>query len=56
MVFTTTDNINWKDVQRKNVVSSVDMSRLRALWQNTVQKPTHRTTQTHVEHHDATDN
>jgi len=26
-------NINWKDVQRKNVVNNVDMSILRALWQ-----------------------
>jgi len=26
--------INWRDVQRKNVVNNVDMSRLRAPWQN----------------------
>ena len=29
-----TDNINWKDVQTKNVVNNVDMSCLRAPWQN----------------------
>jgi len=28
-------NINWRDVQRKNVVNIVDMSSLRALWQVT---------------------
>ena len=27
-------NINWRDVQRKNVVNNVDMSSLRAPWQN----------------------
>jgi len=27
-------NINWRDVQRKNVVNNVDMSSLRASWQN----------------------
>jgi len=27
-------NINWTDVQKKNVVNNVDMSSLRALWQN----------------------
>ena len=27
-------NINWRDVQIKNVVNSVDMSSLRASWQN----------------------
>jgi len=27
-------NINWRDVQRKNVVNNVDMSNLRAPWQN----------------------
>jgi len=27
-------NINWRDVKRKNVVNNVDMSSLRAPWQN----------------------
>ena len=27
-------NINWRDVQIKNVVNNVDMSSLRAPWQN----------------------
>jgi len=27
-------NINWRDVQTKNVVNNVDMSCLRAPWQN----------------------
>ena len=27
-------NINWRDVQIKNVVNNEDMSRLRAPWQN----------------------
>ena len=26
-------NINWRDVQRKNVVNNVDMSSVRAPWQ-----------------------
>jgi len=29
-----TNNINWRDVQRKNVVNNVDKSSLRAPWQN----------------------
>jgi len=28
------DNINWRDVQIKNVVNNVDMSSLKAPWQN----------------------
>jgi len=28
------DNINWRDVQRKNVVNNADRSSLRAPWQN----------------------
>ena len=28
------NNINWRDVQTKNVVNNVDMSNLRAPWQN----------------------
>jgi len=27
-------NINWRDVQSKNVVNNVDMSSLRAPWKN----------------------
>jgi len=42
-------NINWKDVQRKNVVNNVDMSSLRTPWQNDTykNKPTenHKNTQ-----------
>ena len=44
-------NINWRDVQRKNVVINVDMPSLRASWPKTT---TNRTTQKHVEHQDAT--
>ena len=48
--------INWRDVQTKNVVNNVDMSSLRAPWQNgPYKKLTQRTTQKHVQHHDATD-
>jgi len=48
-------NINWRDVQRNNVVNNVDMSSLRAPEQNdTHKKPIHMTTQKHVEHQDAT--
>ena len=44
-------NLNWK-----NVVNNVDMSSLRAPWQNgKYKKPTHRTKQKHVEHQNATD-
>jgi len=39
-------NINWRDVQTKNVVNNVDMSCLRAPWQKwPVQKLTQGTTQ-----------
>ena len=34
-------NINWTDVQRKNVVNNVDMSSLRAPWQNGPYKNQH---------------
>jgi len=34
-------NINWSDVQRKNVVNNVDMSSLRAPWQNGPYKSKH---------------
>jgi len=34
-------NINWSDVQRKNVVNNVDMSSLRAPWQNSPYKNKH---------------
>jgi len=27
-------NINWRDVQKKNAVNKVDMSSLKAAWQN----------------------
>ena len=32
--FAKSYNINWRDVQTKNVVNNVDMSCLRAPWQN----------------------
>jgi len=34
-------NINWSDVQRKNVVNNVDLSSLRAPWQNGPYKNKH---------------
>ena len=48
-------NINWRDVQRKNVVNNVD---LYVKFRGTITKwpvqiITHRTTQKHVEHQDA---
>jgi len=53
----TCTNINERDVQRKNVLNNVD---LYVKFKGTVtkwpvQKLTHRTTQKHVEHQDATD-
>ena len=30
----TKPNINWRDVQTKNIANNVDMSCLRAPWQN----------------------
>ena len=50
-----TFNINWRDVQRKNVANNVDMISLRAPWQNGLYEKKNRTTQKHVEHQDATD-
>jgi len=50
-----THNINWRDVQRKYVVNKIDMSSLSTMTKWLVHKPTHRTTQKHVEHQDATD-
>jgi len=32
---------NWRDIQRKNFVNNVDMSRLRAPWQNGLYKNYH---------------
>ena len=34
-------NIIWRDAQRKNVVNNVDMSSLRAPWQNSPYKNQH---------------
>jgi len=54
-------NINWRDVQRKNVVNNVHVARYVKFKGNMtkwpVQKITHRTTQKHVDlqHHDTTD-
>jgi len=50
-------NINWRDVNRKNVVNNVDTMYVMIKGTMTkwpVQKPTNRTTQTHVEHQNAT--
>jgi len=50
--------INWRNVQRKNVVNNVDIKYVKLKGTMTkwpVQKPTHRTTQKHVEHYDVTD-
>ena len=51
--------INWRHIQRKNVVNNVDMSSFMAPWQNGPHKNPHRnthiTTQKHVEHQHATD-
>jgi len=45
-----------KRCSKTNVVNNVDMSSLReTMTQWPVQNPSHRTTQKHVEHHDATD-
>ena len=41
-------NINWRDIKRKNVVHIVDMSSLRAPWQNGPYK------NQHTEHHKKT--
>jgi len=41
-------NINWRDVQRKDIVNNVDMSSLRASWQNAarIKTNTHNNTET----------
>ena len=45
-----------KRCSKTNVVNNVDMSSLReTMTQWPVQNPSHKTTQKHVEHHDATD-
>jgi len=36
-----TFNINWRDVQRKNVANNVDMISLRAPWQNGLYEEKH---------------
>jgi len=41
-------NINCRDVQRKNVVNNVEMSSLRAPWQNDLYKNKH--TEQHKKH------
>jgi len=41
MSFMKHDIINWSDVQRKNFVNNVDMSSLRAPWQNGLYKNQH---------------
>jgi len=48
------NDINWRDVKRKNVVNDVDMSSLRAPWQNGPYENKH-SEQQHVERQDATD-
>jgi len=47
--------INWRDVQRKNVVNNVDMPSLRAPWQNGLFETNTQNNTKHVEHPDATD-
>ena len=49
-----TDNINGRDVQRKNVVNNVDKSTLWAPWQNGPYKNTQNITK-HGVYKDATD-
>jgi len=47
--------INWRDVQRKNVVNSVDRSSLRVPWPNVPYKrQTHKTAQKRAEKQDVT--
>jgi len=49
-------NINWNDVQRNNIVNNVDLSRLRASWQNVPYKNKHtQQHHNHAETQDATD-
>jgi len=49
-------NINWRDVQRKNVVNYVDMTVFKGTMTKwPVQKQTHRPAQKHTEHRVATD-
>jgi len=47
--------MNWRDVQRKNVVNNVDVKFKGTISKWPVQILTHRMTQKHVQHHDATD-
>ena len=48
--------INWRDVQRKNVVKKCRYVKFKGtVTKRPVQKPSHKTTKKkHVEHHDAT--
>ena len=56
MLYVDKININWRDVQTKNVVNNVDMSCLTAQWQKWhVHKLTQGTTQKLLQHYDATD-
>ena len=50
-------NINWKDGQRKNVVNNADVTFKTTMtkWPVNKKKHTHRTTQNHADHQDATD-
>jgi len=48
-------NINWRDVQTKNVVNNVGMSCLRAPWQKARTKTNTRDDTNLLQHHDATD-
>ena len=41
------NNINWRDVKRKNGLNNVDMSSLRALWQNDPYKKKQKKTERH---------
>jgi len=50
-------NINWRDVQRNNVVNNADRSSLRAPWQNGPYKNKHiEQHKNNTEHRDVRDN
>jgi len=53
-MYTVVPSTNWRDDHRKNGVNNIDMASVRAPWQNDpYKKPTHRTTQKHVDHENA---
>ena len=49
-------HINWRNVQKKEFCKQCRYDKFKGtMTKSPVQKPTHRTTQKHAEHHDATD-